>query len=271
MSATGTALGWLLHTLLGGGLLLLAARLLMAGVRSPARRQRLGEWAMVSALLLPLLALGPAWLLVPLPAGPATAQAPDAAPIERAPEQAAPQEEAAPIPEDIIIAEVPPGVFELPPPEAPPPDETPPAPTASGRAADEAPVWSLPSPATLAWLVIAAYGCAAALLLGRLLLGHLALGRLLRAARSAPPRVARLFGEVSAGRPRLLVSPRVRVPFSCGLLRPAVVLPAALAETAPEPVLRWVLAHEGKHLERRDACAGLLFGLGQGLYFALPW
>ena len=65
MGATGTALGWLLHTLLGGGLLLLAARLLMAGVRSPARRQRLGEWGMASALLLPLLALAPAWLWVP--------------------------------------------------------------------------------------------------------------------------------------------------------------------------------------------------------------
>jgi beta-lactamase regulating signal transducer with metallopeptidase domain len=267
MSATGTALGWLLHTLVGGGLLLLVARLLMAAVRSPARRQRLGEWAMVSALLLPLLALGPAWLLVPLPARPAA----EAAPAEPTPQPAAPPAEAAPLPEDVIIAEVPPGVFELPPAEAPPAAEVPPAPAAPGRAAPEAPARRLPSAAALAWLVIAAYGCAAALLLGRWLLGHLALWRLLRTARPAPPRVGRLFGEVGAGRPRLLVSPRVRVPFSCGLLRPAVVLPAALAEAAPEPVLRWVLAHEGTHLARRDACAGLLFGIGQGLYFALPW
>jgi beta-lactamase regulating signal transducer with metallopeptidase domain len=272
MGATGTALGWLVHTLLGGGLLLLAARLLMAGVRSPARRQRLGEWAMVAALLLPLLALAPAWLLVPLPTRPTPASAQEEAPTIPAPEQAAPEAEAPPLPEDVIIAEVPAGVLDLPPAEALPPPEAAPAPAASGRAADEAAPWLLPSPRALAWLVIAAYGCAAALLLGRWLLGHLALWRLLRTASAAPAQVARLFAEVGAGRrSRLLVSRRVRVPFSCGLLRPAVVLPAALAEGAPEPVLRWVLAHEGTHLARRDACAGLLFGLGQGLYFALPW
>jgi beta-lactamase regulating signal transducer with metallopeptidase domain len=70
---------------------------------------------------------------------------------------------------------------------------------------------------------------------------------------------------------RVLVSGRVRVPFSCGLLRPAVVLPRPLAETAPVPVLRWVLAHELTHLERRDAWAGCLLGLGQAVYFYLPW
>jgi beta-lactamase regulating signal transducer with metallopeptidase domain len=266
MGATGTALGWLVHTLLGGGLLLLAARLLMAGVRSPARRQRLGEWAMVAALLLPLLALAPAWLLVPLPTRPTPASAQEEAPTIPAPEQAAPEGEAPFLPEDVIIAEVPAGVLDLPPAEALPPTEATPAPAASGRAAAEASMWLLPSPRALAWLVIAAYGCAAALLLGRWLLGHLALWRLLRTASAAPAQVARLFAEVGAGRrSRLLVSRRVRVPFSCGLLRPAVVLPAALAEGAPEPVLRWVLAHEGTHLARRDACAGLLFGLGQGM------
>ncbi len=276
MGATGTALGWLLHTLLGGGLLLLAARLLMAGVRSPARRQRLGEWAMASALLLPLLALAPAWLWVPLPARPAPAPAPEVTPAAPAPEAPAPA--AAPtLPADVVIAEVPPGLFE-------------PAPHVEDRGSrveDRGPggrsstldprssapeeAWSLPSPAELARLAVTAYGCAAALLLVRLLLGRVALGRLLRAASPAPARAARLFAQMVPGRPRLLVSPRVRVPFSCGLVRPTAVLPAALAEGAPEPVLRWVLAHEGAHLERRDAWAGLLFGLGQALYFAVPW
>ena len=72
-------------------------------------------------------------------------------------------------------------------------------------------------------------------------------------------------------RPRLLASAHARAPFSCGLLRPAVVLPAGLCETAPDEVLRWVFAHELAHLRRRDAWSALLFGLGQTVYFAVPW
>jgi hypothetical protein len=48
----GRALGWLVHTAVGGGLLLLAACAWMRWTRSPARRQRLGEWAVLAALLL---------------------------------------------------------------------------------------------------------------------------------------------------------------------------------------------------------------------------
>jgi membrane-associated protease RseP (regulator of RpoE activity) len=111
------------------------------------------------------------------------------------------------------------------------------------------------------------------LFLGRWLLGHLALRRLLARPGPVPEGVSRLFAAMTAGRrrPRLLVSRRARVPFSCGLLRPTVVLPLGLAEGAPAPVLRWVLAHELAHLGRRDAWAGLLFGLGQAVYFYLPW
>jgi hypothetical protein len=91
-------------------------------------------------------------------------------------------------------------------------------------------------------------------------------------SRPAPAEVARLFAEMAPQcRARLLVSDRVRVPFSCGLLRPAVVLPAALCRVGPTPQLRWVFAHELTHLERRDAWSGLLFGLAQAVYFYLPW
>jgi hypothetical protein len=125
------------------------------------------------------------------------------------------------------------------------------------------------------WARVAAvaYACGAVLFLGRWLLGHLALWRLLARPEPVPEGVSRLFAEMAAGRrrPRLLVSRRARVPFSFGLLRPTVVLPLALAERAPAPVLRWVFAHELTHLDRRDAWAGLLFGLGQAVYFFLPW
>src|SRR5262249_38509154 len=72
-------------------------------------------------------------------------------------------------------------------------------------------------------------------------------------------------------RPRLLVSPLVRVPLSCGVLRPAVVLPAALCEPDAGLRLRWVLAHELAHLRRRDAVACLLFGVAQAVYYFVPW
>src|SRR5205807_6390072 len=71
--------------------------------------------------------------------------------------------------------------------------------------------------------------------------------------------------------PRLLVSRRLRVPFSCGLWRPTVVIPAALCAGPAPRQLRWVFAHELTHLARRDAWSCLLFGLGQALFFYLPW
>ena len=64
--------GWLIRSVAGGGLLLLLTWVLIKRTRQPARRQRLGEWGVVAALLLAVLNLGPAWLPVSwLPATPA--------------------------------------------------------------------------------------------------------------------------------------------------------------------------------------------------------
>jgi beta-lactamase regulating signal transducer with metallopeptidase domain len=121
-------------------------------------------------------------------------------------------------------------------------------------------------------VLLAVYAAVAVLLLVKWLAGYVALLRLLRAARPAPAALADWFAEVAPGRrPRLLVSERARVPFSCGLLRPTVVLPAALAAGGPSGRLRWVLTHERAHLERHDAGACLLFGLGQAVFYPLPW
>ena len=62
-----TASGWLLHTLAGGGLLLLIAWAWTAWTRQPARRLRVAEWAVAASLLLAVLSLGPAWLVVTTP------------------------------------------------------------------------------------------------------------------------------------------------------------------------------------------------------------
>jgi hypothetical protein len=119
-----------------------------------------------------------------------------------------------------------------------------------------------------------AYVFLALVLFARWLLGHLFLWRLLWKAQPAPENVAALFAQVVTERgvvrsPRLLVSRRLHVPVSCGLLRPTVILPA---ELCGDPcVLRWVFAHELTHLERRDPWTCLLFGLGQIVYFYLPW
>jgi beta-lactamase regulating signal transducer with metallopeptidase domain len=118
------------------------------------------------------------------------------------------------------------------------------------------------------------YVALAFLFLGRWAIGHLVLWRLLRTAHTPPSPVARLFAAMArmeGGRPRLLISPRLRVPFSCGWFHPTIMLPAELCEPRHAAKLAWVFAHELTHLERRDARSGFLFGLGQALYFYVPW
>ena len=77
MSAVWITIGdWVLQTACGGGLVLLIAWAALKLCRQPARRQRLGEWGVVSALLFGGLILGPRWLIVPLPSGFAAIVAP---------------------------------------------------------------------------------------------------------------------------------------------------------------------------------------------------
>src|SRR4029077_13452557 len=109
----------------------------------------------------------------------------------------------------------------------------------------------------LEWLgsvLCLAYALVGTVLIGRWLLGYAALKRLLADARLAPMVLRRLFAEMTEKRrrPRLLVSNRLRVPLSCGLWRPTIVLPASLLTANPEQ-MRWVFAHELTHLQRRDA------------------
>src|SRR5438477_10652655 len=63
---SGLVNGWLLHSAVGGGFLLLLVWLVMRFLRQPARQQRLGEAGLVAALLLAGLVLAPSWLYVPL-------------------------------------------------------------------------------------------------------------------------------------------------------------------------------------------------------------
>ena len=89
----------------------------------------------------------------------------------------------------------------------------------------------------------------------RLLGGYVALLRLLWRSETAPPEVRGLFETMAAGTRwvRLLVSRRLLVPLSCGLVRPTVVLPASMCQPPTPRQLRWIFAHELTHLRRRDA------------------
>lgn len=265
------ASGWLLQSAAGSGGLLLLVCALMLLTRQPVRRQRLGEWGVAAALLFAVLSLGPSWLHIRY-----TVPPPEAATPLATAETAAPLTE--PLPPAPYRAEL---------------DAIDPALAdrfllvASSTNIEPAPAASLPTPADapaappdlwdhdrLAGLLVLLYAGAAALLIARWLLGYWWLCRLVRQAQPAPAAAARIFDEMAAGLtpvPRLRVARRLRVPVSCGLWRPTVLLPKRWCAAHRAAELRWVFAHELTHLQRRDAWSCLLFGLAQALFFYLPW
>jgi beta-lactamase regulating signal transducer with metallopeptidase domain/membrane-associated protease RseP (regulator of RpoE activity) len=287
--------GWLLHSMVGGGLLLLLAVPLLGACRQPARRQRVGELALVAALFVPLLALAPSWITFPLPrtesaAAIGTSLEPLPGPFDfpshssqdsgvlaaDSRESVWPQERNS----DDFAA---PGRVQAQPAfSTPEVDLGSTGPAASAASPQVAPAESrgVNSSAECvnldrwAFFIGLFYIVASLLLLVRWLLGHWILWRLLRAATPAPQALANLFTAMARGqrrRPRLLVSQRLRVPLSCGIFRPCVVIPANFLEPKAARTLRWVFAHELTHLQRGDAWSCVLFALGQLWYFGLPW
>src|SRR5262245_8373364 len=253
MSATWADASWLGHVVLGGGLLLLVTRLCVRLSRQPARQQRLAELGLGAALLLAVLSFGPAWLAIPVPflQSPPTAAVPEPADF---------------LPPDEVAVEA--GPWEAVPVEEAPLAAAPPVVEVPARPADAG--LSLP-----AWphVVVGLYLAGAAWFLARFVRGCWQLARFLRSARPAPAAAWDVLEELCprGPLPRLLVSRRARVPLSCGLFRPTIVLPEALCQPDVGDVLRWSLAHELTHLRRRDALTSLLFGLGEVLFYCLPW
>jgi beta-lactamase regulating signal transducer with metallopeptidase domain len=259
---------WLLRVTLGGGLVLLCTWLLVRRLRQPARRQRVAEWGALAALLLAVLALAPSWLLIPIAPPPEAVSASESSPPPARPQAAEEPAPAFPI-EDLLAEAVPDDAQEPPIPAIPaeaiqqPPSHTDEEPVAAGF--DLRPL-ILPT-----LLCVYLVGCL--YFLARLGWGYVQLARFLARTRPVPEHVHHLFEEMAPDgpRPRLLMAPGLTVPLSCGVWRPAVVLPAALCELRDLPELRWVLAHELAHLRRNDARTTLLFGLARAIYFFLPW
>ena len=89
----------------------------------------------------------------------------------------------------------------------------------------------------------------------RLCWGAAAAAWICRRADRPPEALQADLSEIAGGQPkvpRLLVSPRISSAVALGLLRPTILLPAALAAAGPRQTLRAVLAHEWAHLRNRD-------------------
>ncbi|WZO98612.1 M56 family metallopeptidase [Isosphaeraceae bacterium EP7] len=113
------------------------------------------------------------------------------------------------------------------------------------------------SPATLSrsQIIRAALLAGFVLMLAWLALGACRVTTLRRRARPAPEHareaLARIVGDFGPA-PRLLISESLHQPLAMGLARPTIILPANLAEGAPESRLDAALAHEWAHIRNRD-------------------
>jgi beta-lactamase regulating signal transducer with metallopeptidase domain len=103
------------------------------------------------------------------------------------------------------------------------------------------------------------------------LLGIAGLARIMWTSRPVPPHCRELLGQIAgrAGdRVRLVASRHVNQPLASAWGRPVIVLPENLC--GDEQSLRWCLAHEWTHVERRDFRVWLMAGLVRVLFFYHP-
>jgi beta-lactamase regulating signal transducer with metallopeptidase domain len=105
------------------------------------------------------------------------------------------------------------------------------------------------------------------------LAGVIKLRRLYHTTYPAPAIASELLEQIAGPqgrRVRLLVSDHLEQPITFGWQRPVIVLPAALCRRDDEEVLRYCLAHEWSHVERRDIVSWYLASLVQLLFFYQP-
>ncbi|HVX12399.1 MAG TPA: M56 family metallopeptidase [Pirellulales bacterium] len=136
-------------------------------------------------------------------------------------------------------------------------------------------VEAIAEPAASDWIspLVAAYLIGAALCMAWLLCGRIRLFRVRRNAQQPPVWLAELFASLSdegGRRPRLLVSDKSARPISWGTRRPIIVLPATLVRRRDRERLRMVLLHELGHVARRDSWGNVLICLGFPLLYVHP-
>lgn len=131
-----------------------------------------------------------------------------------------------------------------------------------------------PLPTTVAAGIVATWLVLACLRLASLTWQCVALQRLKRQRQSVPDSVLAQFTEIGTqmGLRRTVdigTAPDLRSPIAIGFLRPAILLPEALIESAAtdlDPMLR----HELAHIQRRDDWTNLVQQLVKAVYFFHP-
>lgn len=235
---------WLIHAGFGSLALLGLACLALRWIRQPARQLLLIEWTFAACLAAPWLHLlpgMPAWSLGWLPA----AEAPATRPLSEALEGESRRSE--------VAGNSAPRT----------------APVSAGENFRRSPFAGLGWPSAL--VVFYAAGATGVLL--HWLLGVVQLVRLQRTAAPAPPLARRMLLAIAgpSAQPALLVtSRRVDTPITFGWRRPIIVLPEPLCQEVGETPLRYALAHEWSHVERRDVVVWHLTALVQLLCFYQP-
>jgi beta-lactamase regulating signal transducer with metallopeptidase domain len=105
---------------------------------------------------------------------------------------------------------------------------------------------------------------------------RLRLRRLLSGAEPASPAMQRRFREVARrfgigrGLPELLVTRSLESPALAGTWKPAILLPAWLAEEGSAEQLDWALGHELTHWKAKDHLCGMVRQLFQTVFFFHP-
>lgn len=280
--------GWLLRTTLAGGVVLCLGSLWMVFTKQPSHRQRIGEIALLTALLVALPAALPAWWSLP---GTQPNSATQRAIFGQLPVQNqnhSKMVELVEVPVDgnqytwedesvefdvaALIEAVQEGQEALN--------------QKDGKSlvipdANDSDTKGFSVPVTSSnwfrWTMRSigiGYLGLVLVLLGRCVIGYYGLWRYWRLRRPAPAHVCTALAELEpdeARRPRIGVNPLVPGPVSYGLWKPTILLPPKFCNEGDPEKLRWILAHELTHLQRRDAWSCLLLALGGALYFHVPW
>ncbi|MBL8825050.1 MAG: hypothetical protein JNJ77_20850 [Planctomycetia bacterium] len=285
--------GWLLRTTLAGGIVLFIGSVWMLLTRQPVQRQRIGESALLAALLVALPAALPAWWSLPGTEA--------ASPTNRAlfngnlsdhlnVQPAKPEKKESAFANSLELAEQDAELFEIvgllqslkndDGSDASHQDggviyqETPPAEAETAKCKVKGLSFSMQFWTWTLRGIGVTYLTMVLVLLIRCSIGYYGLWRYWRHRRPAPAHVHTALAELEpdpALRPRIGVNSLVHGPVSYGLWKPTILLPPHFCNEGDPEKLRWILAHELTHLRRRDAWGCLLLALGGAFYFHVPW
>jgi len=168
-------------------------------------------------------------------------------------------------------------ITDTPPPVEPAPqlqsvEVTAPVPTPASTTPD----FSEPRELPIAAVLFTLWAAGALAVIARVAVHHLRLSRMIeREALAAPDSVSHVLRRVRDELgitmwPVALVSPAIATPTVVGALRPRVLLPKTLAETASTDEMRLILMHELVHIQRRDLFIAWLWLFALSIHWFNP-